>query len=252
MAGTDARDRENLREISDALAQLGYSDAGDSILAALHSPGDNPLSVIRLALQETVSTKAEAVYKSKFGRSKLDAPVFLSDLYTYKVRQLDLEYIQQLSELAFVRDRMNLIIWGSPGTGKTWMAKALATKACQKGFSTRWVTYPFLCRELMRLRTEDSKRYEARLKYYSKFQVLCIDEFPNAEIEDKFIMQEFFNIRALSGNSTIVSGQCEPRNWDALFEVKSFAQSIRGRLLEHAHQLEMKGPDLRLYDPNRE
>lgn len=66
----------------------------------------------------------------------------------------------------------------------------------------------------------DSKRYEARLNYYSRFQVLCIDEFPNAEIEDKFIMQEFFNIRALKGNSTIVSGQCEPRNWDVNIPVR--------------------------------
>ena len=104
----------------------------------------------------------------------------------------------------------------------------------------------------MRLRTEDSRRFEARLKYYSSFQLLCVDEFPNAEIEDKFIMQEFFNVRTLTDHSTIVSGQCEPRNWDSLFEVKSFAQSIRGRLLERAHVLEMKDPDLRMYDPSRD
>ena len=132
MAGTEARDRENLLEISDALTQLGYSDARDSIMAALQDAGGNSLAVVRLVLQETASAKAEEIYKSKLRICKLDAPVFLSDLYTYKIRQLDLEYIQQLGELTFVRDRMNLVIWGPPGTGKTRMAKALATKACQR------------------------------------------------------------------------------------------------------------------------
>ena len=32
-------------------------------------------------------------------------------------------------------------------------------------------------------------------------------------------------------------------------ERKSFAQSIRGRLLEYAYRLELKGPDLRTYNP---
>jgi hypothetical protein len=64
-------------------------------------------------------------------------------------------------------------------------------------------------------------------------------------------MQEFFNQLKLAGHSTIVCGQCSPENWDSLFEVKSFAQSIRGRILERSHRLELKGPDLRLYIPDK-
>ena len=131
------------------------------------------------------------------------------------------------------------------------MGKAMATKACQEGIRTRWVTYPYLCRELLRLKAEDSHKLENRLKYYSGYELLCIDEFPNYDIEDKFLMQEFFNQTKIAGHSTIVCGQCSPENWDSLFEVKSFAQSIRGRLLEHAYRLELKGPDLRTYNPDK-
>lgn len=80
--------------------------------------------------------------------------------------------------------------------------------------------------------------------------MLCIDEFPNYDLEDKFLMQEFFNQAKLKGHSIIISGQCSPDNWDSLFEIKSFGQSIRGRLLKRAYKLEMKGPDLRLYNPD--
>jgi predicted ATPase len=104
----------------------------------------------------------------------------------------------------------------------------------------------------MRLKIEDSKRLEARLKYYCAFKLLCIDEFPNYDIEDKFLMQEFFNPVKLAGHSIVVCGQCCPDNWEPLFEVKSFAQSIRGRLLEKAYKLELKGPDLRIYNPEKE
>ena len=64
-------------------------------------------------------------------------------------------------------------------------------------------------------------------------------------------MQEFFNQLKYVGHSTIVCGQCSPENCDSLFEVKSFAKSIRGRILERSHRLELKGPDLRLYIPDK-
>ena len=239
----------NVQKICEALKTLGYTTASEAISDALQNSFDDPLAVVSLALDTAVTTQRNERYEKCLRISKVGDPVFLSDLLTYKVRQLDVEYINSLAELNFIRDGRNLIVWGAPGTGKTWMAKAMATKACQNGIRTRWVTYPFLCRELMRLKGEDSRRLEARIKYYCGFSLLCIDEFPNYDIEDKFLMQEFFNQAKMSGHSCIISGQCSPENWDSLFEVKSFAQSIRGRLMERAYRLELKGPDLRTYIP---
>lgn len=242
---------ENVFAICESLRALGYGVADSKIQEALAHSSDDPLAIVSLALKTAVTAERNAKYEKCLRISKLGNPVFLRDLFTYKVRQLDLEYIHRLGALSFIRDRKNLIIWGAPGTGKTWMGKAIATKACQEGIRTRWITYPFLCRELMRLKGEDSQRLESKIRYYCGFDLLCIDEFPNYDIEDKFLMQEFFNQAKIAGHSTIVCGQCSPENWDSLFEVKSFAQSIRGRLLEHAYRLELKGPDLRTYNPDK-
>jgi DNA replication protein DnaC len=92
--------------------------------------------------------------------------------------------------------------------------------------------------------------FDSRVRYYSNFPLLCIDEFPNSKMKNEFLVQEFFNERCSVGNSTIICSQASPEKWPELFEVKSFGESIRGRLQEHAHILEMKGPDLRLYKPN--
>ena len=242
---------ENVLKICDSLRNLGYSDAGNKLCEALMHSSDDPLALVSLALNSVVTDEKNLKYEKCLRISKLGSPVFFSDLLNYKVRQLDLEYIQSLGSLNFVKNGENLVIWGAPGTGKTWLGMAYATKACQEGKRTRWVTYPFLCRELMSLKGEDSKRLEARIRYYCAFDLLCIDEFPNYDIEDKYLMQEFFNQAKLSGHSIIVCGQCCPENWDSLFEVKSFAQSIRGRLLEKSHRLELKGPDLRTYIPDK-
>ena len=241
---------ENVRKICEYLQALGFSSASERIQEAASQSFDDPLALVSLALDTAVTTEKNAKYEKCLRISKLGDPVFLRDLLTYKVRQLDLEYIGRLGELHFIQEHKNLIIWGAPGTGKTWMGKAIATRACQEGIRTKWVTYPFLCRELLRLKAEDSRKLEARIKYYCGFDLFCIDEFPNYDIEDKFLMQEFFNQAKIAGHSTIVSGQCSPENWDSLFEVKSFAQSIRGRLIEHAYRLELKGPDLRTYTPD--
>lgn len=245
------RPSDTILKICSSLQSLGFEDASAKIQEAVQSSSDDPLSVVSLALKEAVLTEKNTKYEKCLRISKMGEPVDLDDLLPYKVRQLDLEYIQHLGNLGFVREGKNLVIWGAPGTGKTWMGKALATKACQEGIRTRWVTYPFLCRELTRLKETNSSFLEARIRYYSKFSLLCIDEFPNYDLEDKFLMQEFFNQIKLAGHSTIVCGQCSPENWDSLFEVKSFAQSIRGRILERSHRLELKGPDLRLYIPDK-
>lgn len=243
---------ENVLSICESLRALGYDTADSKIQEALAHSSDDPLSVVSLALKTVVTAERNAKYEKCLRISKMGDPVFLSDILNYKVRQLDMEYIQRLGELHFVKEGKNVIVWGAPGTGKTWLGQAIATKACEEGIRTRWITYPKLCRELLRLKAEDTQRLEARIRYYCNFGLLCIDEFPNYDVEDKFLMQEFFNQAKITGHSIVVCAQCSPENWDALFEVKSFAQSIRGRLLEKAYRLELKGPDLRTYVPDKQ
>ena len=179
---------ENVRKICESLQALGFLSASEKIQEAAAQSMDDPLALVSLALSATVTKEKNAKYEKCLRISKLGDPVFLRDLLKYSVRQLDLEYIAFLGDLQFIKEKKNLIIWGAPGTGKTWMGKAIATKACQEGIRTRWITYPFLCRELMRLKVENSRKLEARIKYYCGFDLFCIDEFPNYDIEDKFLI----------------------------------------------------------------
>ena len=46
--------------------------------------------------------------------------------------------------------------------------------------------------------------------YYCGFELFCVDELPNYDIEDKFLMQEFFNQAKIAGHSMIVRRHHSP------------------------------------------
>ena len=45
-------------------------------------------------------------------------------------------------------------------------------------------------RELETLKQTNSTKFETRLTYYSKFDLLCIDKFLNYSLDDPFLMQK--------------------------------------------------------------
>ena len=55
----------------------------------------------------------------------------------------------------------------------------------------KWTNFPTLYRELDSLRKRDSKKFETKLTYYSKFDLLCIDGFLNCELKECFLNRNF-------------------------------------------------------------
>lgn len=68
----------------------------------------------------------------------------------------------------------------------------------------RWIDFPVLYRQLDRLKKNDEKKYETKIKYYINFDLLCIDEFLNYEQGDPYIIQEFFKRAEDLGKCTLV------------------------------------------------
>lgn len=217
-------------------------------------PNDDVLATLALNMATFSEERHNKTVARLLNASKLRHTCSFDDLLKYPERQLDLEFINDISELHFVRNHENLIIWGSPGTGKTWLAEAIVTAACQHHIRSRWISFPMLYRELENKYKDQQVNkmqhaLDSRLNYYAKIPLLCIDEFPNCKMKDVFLVQEFFDERCSLDNSTIICSQASPENWPDLFEVTSFGQSIRGRIEQKGKVLELKGPDLRLFKP---
>lgn len=150
-------------------------------------------------------------------RAKIGSLCSFSDIIDSPERKLDMEYISELNSLGFIRNGFNLVIWGPPGTGKSWIARMIATSACAAGLRTRWTSFHVIYDQLLRLyRNTDGQTLDSKLLYYSRFDLLCM--------------------------------QCQPEKMEELFSITSIGQSIKGRILQRAKRLHLSGADLRLTD----
>ena len=101
--------------------------------------------------------------------------------------------------------------------------------------------------QLLRLyRNTDGQTLNSKLMYYSRFDLLCIDEFQNASEMAPFLVQQMFNTFSERGHSILLCMQCQPEKMEELFPITSIGQSIKGWILQKAKRLHLCGADLRL------
>lgn len=235
---------DQCNEIVDTLERLGFP------LSITDEDGDcDPIAVISNELAKIAVERENAIFDNRFRLSKMPDATFLRDYYDNPDRKLDTSLIKELLSLAFMKGekKENIVLWGSAGTGKTWMAELIATEACRKGKRVRWVSFPSMYRELEGLKKKDSQKFETKLTYYSKFDLLCIDEFLNYTLDDPFLIQELFDrIRLMKRCSLIICSQINPYDWVKVFSVSGIGESSRGRILEHCKNINLQGPDLRI------
>src|ERR1700756_5799691 len=67
--------------------------------------------------------------------AKLKQPAVLEDVNYHHPRGLDRKLLRTLASSEWVRQKLNLVFIGPTGIGKSWLACALAQKACRDGFS---------------------------------------------------------------------------------------------------------------------
>ena len=240
--------KDNILSICDSLHVLGQQKVAEDI-RLIADKGHPSLEDLSSCLRDCAVRFSNERFERYARRAKIGSLCSFSDIIDSPERKLDLEYISELNSLGFIRGGFNLVIWGPPGTGKSWIARMIATSACAAGLRTRWTSFPVLYDQLLRLyRNTDGQMLDSKLMYYSRFDLLCIDEFPNVSQMDPFLVQQMFNTFSERGHSILLCMQCQPKKMEELFSITSIGQSIKGRILQKAKRLHLCGADLRLTD----
>ena len=155
--------------------------------------------------------------------------------------------IKDLSTLRFIDKKENILFYGTPGTGKTHLATALGIEAARK----RNITYFITCHDLIQTlrKAHDENRLEARLKHFSKYKLLIIDEIGYLPV-DKTGANLFFQLIAkrYEHASTIITTNQPFSKWGDVFSDPTLANAILDRLLHHSHIIKMVGPSYRTKD----
>lgn len=160
-------------------------------------------------------------------------------------RGLDKSVIRALvQESTWVAKHENVFVLGPTGVGKSFVASALAQKACRDGYSALYTRAQSLFRDLAMARADGSLRnLLARL---ARIDVLVIDDWAIAPLS-KPERRDFWEIceDRYQVRSTVLTSQLPVARWHEQIGEPTLADGILDRLVHNAHRIEMRGDSMR-------
>lgn len=157
------------------------------------------------------------------------------------------EQIQDFTTLRFLANQENIVFLGSSGVGKTHLATAVGIAAAKKRTSTYFIKCHDLLQQLKRAKLEN--RLEVRLKHFSKYKLLIIDELGYLPInkEDSNLFFQLIDMR-YEKKSTIITTNINFGDWESIFYDPVVANAILDRVLHHATVITITGKSYRIKD----
>jgi DNA replication protein DnaC len=177
-------------------------------------------------------------------QAKLQQTACVEDIDFKHARGLNKASIQELARGQWVQQHLNLLITGPTGCGKTYLACALAHKACLNGLTVKYYRLPRLWNELKIAKANGT--YANWLTQLAKLDVLLLDDWGLAAPDDeqRRDLLEILDDR-YQRKSTIITSQLPTTHWHEHLNDATLADAILDRLLHNAIKLELKGESLR-------
>jgi DNA replication protein DnaC len=177
--------------------------------------------------------------------AKLRGSACVEDIDYRAARGLDKSVLRALAtDSAWVHNHENIFVIGPCGVGKSFLAAALAQKACRDGYSALYLRAAALSRDLALARADGSlRRFLAQL---SRIEVLVIDDWAMAPLSEGErrdiweICEDRYQTR-----STILTSQLPVSRWHEQIGDPTIADGILDRLVHNAHRIEMRGESMR-------
>lgn len=159
-------------------------------------------------------------------------------------RGLDRRRVLELASCDWLRLHRNLLVTGPTGAGKTYLACALAQKACREGYSALYTRLPRLLEDL-RIAHGDG-RYPKLMASLAKLDLLVLDDWgltPPSETDRRELLEILEDRHEL--RSTLVLSQLPRDQWYEHLGHPVLADAILDRLVHNAYHLELKGESMR-------
>ena len=181
---------------------------------------------------------------SRLRRAKLRHAAILEDLDYRHSRGLDKGLVQSLASCQWVKEHLNVLITGPTGVGKTWLACALAHKACREGYTAQYVRLTRLLRELTIAKGDG--QYAKLLTNLAKVDVLILDDWGLMKLsaENRRDLLEVLEDRH-GRRSTIATSQLPIEEWHGVIGDATLADAILDRLVHNAYKINLRGESMR-------
>lgn len=151
-------------------------------------------------------------------------------------RTIDKKTIQILSTCAFIEQKLNIVISGKTGSGKSFLACAFGNNACRHGYTVKYYRIPELLLEVQEAKSEN--RYTRFMNQLRNVKLLILDDIglKSYTLEESRDILEIAESR-YNKVSTVLSGQLAHSKWYDLFPDPTIADAIMDRIIHNSYIL---------------
>lgn len=236
-----------LHPILNKLTNLRLKGMARAFADQLQQPGIDDLSFEdRFGLLVDVETteRENSRLQTRLRKAKLKQLACIEDIDYRTSRGLDKTVILSLTNCNWIKSHDNTIIIGATGTGKTYLACALAHKACLHGYTAYYCRLSRLLQELSVAKGDG--RYTKLLISLAKINALILDDWGLEGLNDdqRHNLLEVLDDRH-GKQSTIVTSQLPVKMWHEAIGDKTLADAILDRLIHNSYRLTLNGDSMR-------
>jgi DNA replication protein DnaC len=182
--------------------------------------------------------------KDRLAKARFRQAAAVEDVDLRTPRGLDRSQFLALCSCQWVTQHLNVLITGPTGAGKSFLACALAQKACREGFTALYHRLPRLLSELSTAKADG--RYPKLLSSLARTDVLVLDDWGLHPLTDSHRRDLLEILEDRYGNrSTVVTSQLPIAAWHDAIGDATLADAVLDRLVHNAYELQLKGESRR-------
>jgi DNA replication protein DnaC len=229
------------------LYAMKLNGMADAFKEHLHMTDMNELSFderFSLLVDRQWTWKEDRRMKRLLSNAKLKINGCVEDIDYKTPRALDKSMILRLANCDWIRNAQNIIITGPTGVGKTYLACALANRACRMGYSAFYIRIPRLFQELGISRGDGS--YPKIMKKLAKVKILVLDDLglaPMSAQENRDLLEVIEDRHGIA--SILIATQIPIQMWYDNIRDPTIADAILDRIVHNAHKINLKGESMR-------